>query len=50
MMILFITVIWGGLAVALIHLQKHPDETAGYLGNSPHSTDEILSKQEIREM
>lgn len=26
MMILFLVVIWGGLALSIIHLNKHPDE------------------------
>jgi hypothetical protein len=26
MMVIFIAVLWGGLAAALLHLRNHPDE------------------------
>lgn len=31
MMILAMLLVWGGLAVSVIHLMKHPDETSGDL-------------------
>lgn len=46
MMILFMVVIWGGLAASLIHLQKHPDETSGNLGLAEEATDDALIAQE----
>lgn len=46
MMLLFIVVIWGGLALTVIHLQRHPDETSGLLGDSKHATDDVLIAQE----
>ncbi|MDY6049449.1 MAG: methionine/alanine import NSS transporter subunit MetS [Corynebacterium sp.] len=42
MLVLFIVVIWGGLAVSTVHLVKHPDATSGQLGESPAATDEVL--------
>lgn len=48
MMVMFMVIIWGGLAATLIHLQRHPDETSGNLGESQHATDEVLIAQEIR--
>ncbi|AKE41753.1 methionine and alanine importer, small subunit [Corynebacterium kutscheri] len=47
MMILFIVVIWGGLVVTIIHLQRHPDEQSGDLGTAEYATDEVLIQQEI---
>lgn len=46
MMVLFMLVIWGGLAVALVNLLKHPDESAGDLGEGDNVTDAVLSAQE----
>lgn len=46
MMILFMVVIWGGLAASIIHLQKHPDETSGNLGGASEATDDVLIAQE----
>ncbi|MBC6761240.1 MULTISPECIES: methionine/alanine import NSS transporter subunit MetS [Corynebacterium] len=46
MMALFVIVIWGGLAVALISLSKHPDEVSGELGDHPELTSEVLGAQE----
>lgn len=46
MMLLFIIVIWGGLALALITLIKHPDETSGILGEHDFATDDVLIAQE----
>lgn len=46
MMILFMVVIWGGFAASLIHLQKHPDETSGNLGQAKEATDDVLIAQE----
>lgn len=31
MMVLFLTTIWGGLALSIWHLTRHPDETSGTL-------------------
>lgn len=46
MMVLFMLVIWGGLAIALVNLAKNPDETAGTLGAGENVTDKILAAQE----
>ncbi|MBZ8178333.1 methionine/alanine import NSS transporter subunit MetS [Corynebacterium poyangense] len=46
MMTLFMLVIWGGLALSIIHLQKHPDETSGHLGDHPDLSNEALQKME----
>ena len=46
MMVLFMLVIWGGLAIALVNLMKNPDETAGTLGAGDNVTDEVLAAQE----
>ena len=35
MMIMFMIVIWGGLAATLVHLQRHPDEQSGHFGTHP---------------
>lgn len=48
MMILFITVIWGGFVSTLIHLQRHPDEKSGQFGSDPTATDDVLIAQEVR--
>ena len=32
MMVMFMIVIWGGLAATLVHLQRHPDEQSGHFG------------------
>lgn len=42
MMVLFMVVIWGGLAASIIALRKHPDENSGLLGDSEYATDEVL--------
>lgn len=42
MLVLFIVVIWGGLIASIIHLNRHPDESSGALGEAPDSTDEAL--------
>ena len=42
MMALFIIVIWGGLAVSLVNLSKHPDEVSGELGDHPELTSDCL--------
>ncbi|AZA09584.1 methionine/alanine import NSS transporter subunit MetS [Corynebacterium pseudopelargi] len=49
MMVLFMVVIWGGLAVSLLTLNRHPDETSGILGEHEFATDEVLIAQEIRQ-
>ena len=41
MMIMFMIVIWGGLAATLVHLQRHPDEQSGHFGTHPLTTQEI---------
>lgn len=46
MMVLFMIVIWGGLAVSLVNLSKNPDEVSGDLGANPELTSEILVAQE----
>lgn len=46
MMLLFIVVIWGGFAISLASLMRHPDETSGQLGNASFATDEVLIAQE----
>lgn len=46
MMALFILIIWGGLAVSITHLMKHPDENAGKMGADPALSDEVLAGQE----
>ncbi|MCS4534958.1 methionine/alanine import NSS transporter subunit MetS [Corynebacterium sp. HS2168-gen11] len=48
MMVLYISVIWGGFIATLIHLQRHPDEESGKLGTHAFATDEVLIAQEIR--
>ncbi|MBP3088927.1 methionine/alanine import NSS transporter subunit MetS [Corynebacterium sp. sy017] len=48
MLVLFIVVIWGGLILSLVHLQRNPDESSGILGNSEKATDEVLISQEYR--
>ena len=45
MMVLFMLVIWGGLATSTYSLMKHPDETSGKLGDTPEATDEKLYDQ-----
>ena len=45
----FMIVIWGGLAATLVHLQRHPDEQSGHFGTHPLTTDEVLIAQEIRD-
>lgn len=47
MMILFIVVIWGGLAISAIALRKEPDERTGAFGTSTHATDTVLIGQEL---
>lgn len=46
MMVLFITVIWGGLIASCLSLRRHPDESSGIFGDSEYATDEVLIKQE----
>ncbi|ALA67803.1 methionine/alanine import NSS transporter subunit MetS [Corynebacterium lactis] len=46
MMVLFMLVIWGGLAAALVNLAKNPDEVSGELGDHPELTNEVLVAQE----
>lgn len=46
MMALFIIVIWGGLALALVNLSNHPDEVSGDLGDHPDLTNEALGAME----
>ena len=45
-MLLAIVIIWGGLAVSLVSLSKHPDEVSGELGDHPELTSEVLGAQE----
>ncbi|WP_136088973.1 methionine/alanine import family NSS transporter small subunit [Auritidibacter ignavus] len=33
MMIICLGVVWGGLAVTIVHLRGNPDETSGELGS-----------------
>lgn len=42
MMILFIAILWGGLATAAVSLRRHPDEQSGELGTGPGTDDESL--------
>ena len=42
MMILFMVVIWGGLAASILALRKHPDDSSGVLGDSHLATDDVL--------
>lgn len=46
MMVLFMVVIWGGLAVSLVHLVKHPDEVSGDLADLEYASDDALVAQE----
>lgn len=46
MMVLFMVIIWGGLLVSSLALRRHPDETAGLLGDSEYATDEVLIAHE----
>lgn len=46
MMVLFMVVIWGGLAASIIALQRNPDETSGELGSAEYATDTVLIAQE----
>ncbi|APT91112.1 amino acid transporter [Corynebacterium sphenisci DSM 44792] len=46
MMALFILIIWGGLALAIAHLMRHPDESSGELGTTPELSDEALADLE----
>ncbi len=48
MMSLFMVVIWGGFATAVIHLIKNPDESAGTLGTDPAVSNEELAAQETQ--
>lgn len=48
MMALFIVVIWGGLALAIVYLMRNPDEAAGVLGTDPNATDEVLAAMETQ--
>ena len=42
MMLLFMLVLWGGLAASIFHLTRHTDETSGVLGEEPDATDDAL--------
>ena len=44
MMVLFMVVIWGGLAASIIALRRNPD---GLLGESEYATDEVLISHEV---
>lgn len=46
MMVLFMIVIWGGLAASVFHLSRHHDETSGFLGEQEHLTSEKLLEHE----
>lgn len=46
MMVLFMVVIWGGLAASIVHLRKHPDEISGDLRDFEYATDDALVAQE----
>ncbi len=46
MMVLFMVVIWGGLAGAIVHLMRHPDDTSGALGDHSEHSDEALARLE----
>lgn len=46
MMTLFFLVIWGGLALAIVHMLRHPDETSGHLGDDPNLSSEVLQEME----
>ncbi|MBV7295722.1 methionine/alanine import NSS transporter subunit MetS [Corynebacterium sp. TAE3-ERU12] len=46
MMSLFILIIWGGLALSIIHLIRHPDESSGELGADPSLSNEALASIE----
>ncbi len=47
MMVLFMVVIWGGLAASVIALRRNPDEKSGLLGESEYATDEVLISHEV---
>lgn len=42
MLVVFIIVIWGGLALAIVHLLKHDDDTSGDLGTAAEHANEKL--------
>lgn len=46
MLALFVVIIWGGLATAVVHLLRHPDETAGRLGDNPDLSSDVLQQLE----
>ncbi|MDO4910457.1 MAG: methionine/alanine import NSS transporter subunit MetS [Corynebacterium sp.] len=46
MMVLFMVVIWGGLAASCFALRRNPDESSGIFGESEFATDDILIEQE----
>ncbi|APT84457.1 methionine/alanine import NSS transporter subunit MetS [Corynebacterium aquilae] len=46
MMVLFIVIIWGGLAASIVALRRHPDEASGVLGEAEYATDDVLIAQE----
>ncbi|MCQ9341526.1 methionine/alanine import NSS transporter subunit MetS [Corynebacterium phoceense] len=43
LMILFIVVIWGGLLLSIVWLNRTKDEETGELGTAPGTDDETLS-------
>ncbi|QMV85668.1 methionine/alanine import NSS transporter subunit MetS [Corynebacterium hindlerae] len=49
MMVLFIVIIWGGLAASIAALRRAPDDQVGVLGPSEHATDEVLIGHELEE-
>ncbi|QTH60668.1 methionine/alanine import NSS transporter subunit MetS [Corynebacterium hindlerae] len=49
MMVLFIAIIWGGLAASIAALRRAPDDQVGVLGPSEHATDEVLIGHELEE-
>lgn len=46
MMVLFMVVIWGGLAASIATLHRHPDEQSGLLGSNDYATDDALIAHE----
>ncbi|PRQ12258.1 putative methionine/alanine importer small subunit [Corynebacterium sp. 13CS0277] len=46
MMVLFMVIIWGGLAASIVALRRHPDESSGVLGASQYATDDVLIAHE----
>lgn len=48
MMVLFMAAVWGGLAIAVLSLNRNPDHSSGVLGTSAGTTDEELAAMEVQ--